>query len=1002
MDMAERVWHYLNSVPINRKIQLIFTPPVVVLVFFVLLNLVANIATIARANKIESIVQLDLQLAKVAENFALERGRTAGFLAGGGADAQAELMKQRQASDTARDALIATISNNADVAKSIQKYLKDLQAKLGNLQTLRAAVDARDPNVKAFKLYSEINKNALDAISQLTIQISDAGVMGQMSQLTSLLWLKERAGQERGLLNGIFASKRFTPAQLSDVNLFAHEQIILREASARYMNATMQLKFNEMLSDQAGKDVEMMREKFVTAALSGAEFNIEAQQWFATSTQRINNINKFVEQSADDIHIAATNMLFKSWLGLILSLVFAGVVFGGLYWFTKIISNQLTGNIGKVIQGLKSVADEKKFDRRIVVESADELGQAGNAFNELMIQLEQAVSSVTSVMSKVASGDFSARINQSFDGDLEVLKRGVNGSAQTVDTTMAALGEVMQALENGNFAARMSDQVQGEFRYKVDSAMQATQRAIAEVARIMALMSQGDFSQRISLQLNGVLNDLKISVNSCVANVESALKDIAQTVLAQSEGRFNSRIQGDHKGQLKILKDTMNTSMESIDAALNEIATVFKHFRDGDFDHQIEGDMRGDLLVMKQNINASVEELHQAINEIVHVASGQRQGQLEAKIKGKFSGQLKTLQTALNSTGDTLNQVFAGITSAMNGLKSGDFAIRVNGDYSGSFRSLNVTINEAIVALQSSIKDLMQAAGAQKNGDLSVRLKGDYHGELKNISSAVNDSMANLSKIVRDIQLSSQQTIAMAREQTSVAVDMAGKSESQAAAIESIASSITEISATVTSTESNCKTMSKQISQVNDLTQGSLETVDVMVNTMDTMRKSSYEISQITNMIDEIAFQTNLLALNAAVEAARAGEQGRGFAVVAGEVRNLAQRSAGAAKEIKALIGENLLKVEESFRLSQQTKTDLEGIAQSVAASHHLTEQVNASAQEQAKAIREINNAVTSLDALTQNNIAMVEESTQNAQIVEDQVQNVNTMLGFFRLQGVV
>ncbi|MFO1369473.1 MAG: methyl-accepting chemotaxis protein [Marinagarivorans sp.] len=1000
MDLNKRVQQWSAKVSISRKIKLIFIPPLTVSALFIGAAFVSNIDTILQAKKIEATVRLDLKLADLAEGFALERGRTAGYLADGSEPNRAELVKQRKMADENTAELVAIMGQSSVVLDPLtQKLLSELQAKCNALAVLRSAVDARDPNVKAFKAYSDINKIALDAIAQMTLGVTDAQVIQYLNELSSLLWLKERAGQERGTLHGVIASKRFTTQQLIDANFYAYEQSILREASSRLLTSAELEQFDRALDDAAGNEVRAMREKFMAAALAGGAIDLDSKQWFKLSTQRIDNIDVFVKQAAQDIHALVNHMLLKSWLGLLITLAFVGLVVGILI-FTRIISTQITSSVACVIKELKRTARDKKFDRRVLIETSDELGDAGQAFNDLMGQLQQAIANVITVTSKVADGDFTARITQDFEGDLEILKSGVNRSAHTVDTTMAALGDVMLALEKGNFSARMSDQVKGEFRQQVDSAMQATQQAIQEVGRIMALMSQGDFSQRISLPLHGALHDLKENVNSSLTNVDFALKDISKAVLAQSEGRFDSRIQGDHQGQLKVLKDTMNASTASMDAALKEIAIIFSHFRAGNFNHKIEAPMKGDLDAMKVNINASLDELNTAIKEIVAVASGQKEGRLDVKIQGQFSGQLKTLQEALNDTGGTLNQVFTGIASAMEGLKKGDFSLRALGEYGGSFKAINDIINDALSALQSSIRDLMTAARAQKEGDLSLRLSGSYQGELKNISTAVNDSMQNLSEIVRNIQASSQHTITMTQDQTNVAVDMASRSQSQASAIESIATAITEISTTVANTEANCKVMSKQIAQVNELTQGSLGTVSFMVRTMDVMRKSSYEISRITNMIDEIAFQTNLLALNAAVEAARAGDQGRGFAVVAGEVRNLAQRSAGAAKEIKSLIGENLDKVEESFQLGQRTRDDLDLIAQHVTSSNSITAQVNTSAQEQANAIREINSAIISLESLTQNIISKVAESSNNAASVENQVQNVNELLGFFRLRA--
>jgi methyl-accepting chemotaxis protein len=230
--------------------------------------------------------------------------------------------------------------------------------------------------------------------------------------------------------------------------------------------------------------------------------------------------------------------------------------------------------------------------------------------------------------------------------------------------------------------------------------------------------------------------------------------------------------------------------------------------------------------------------------------------------------------------------------------------------------------------------------------------------------------------------------------------DLSQRTQEQAAALEETASSMEEMTATVKQNSDNARQADLLAGSARTHAERGGEVMTSAVNAMRDINTSSRKIADIISVIDEIAFQTNLLALNAAVEAARAGEQGRGFAVVASEVRNLAQRSASAAKEIKSLIEDSVDKVRTGSELVDQSGKALSEIMDSIKKVSEIVAEMAAASEEQATGIEQVNTAVTQMDETTQQNAALVEEAAAAAKSMEQQAQEVVAQVSFFRVQS--
>jgi methyl-accepting chemotaxis protein len=282
-------------------------------------------------------------------------------------------------------------------------------------------------------------------------------------------------------------------------------------------------------------------------------------------------------------------------------------------------------------------------------------------------------------------------------------------------------------------------------------------------------------------------------------------------------------------------------------------------------------------------------------------------------------------------------------------------------------------------------------------GDLTGRVEVRSKDETGELMAALKDMNGALLDIVTRVRAGTDTIATASGEINAGNQDLSARTEQQASSLEETASSMEELTSTVKQNADNARQASQLAASASETAERGGDVVAQVVSTMGAINDSSHKIADIITVIDGIAFQTNILALNAAVEAARAGEQGRGFAVVAGEVRNLAQRSAAAAKEIKELIGDSVEKVEAGSRLVDQAGSTMEEVVGSVRRVTDLIGEIAAASDEQRAGIEQVNQAITQMDQVTQQNAALVEEAAAAADAMQEQAHQLATLVSTFQ-----
>jgi len=430
----------------------------------------------------------------------------------------------------------------------------------------------------------------------------------------------------------------------------------------------------------------------------------------------------------------------------------------------------------------------------------------------------------------------------------------------------------------------------------------------------------------------------------------------------------------------------------------------------------IENDIRRDLPDFNINniIGQNIDQFHKnpshQINLVKNLSSthnaefvvgGRNMAFTANPIIGDDNERLGTVVEWLDRTVEIAIQ--SDVEQLIAAAQSGDLSRRMDdSDKTGFFKTLSQGMNQLLDTTATVFSDIDIVMGAMANGDLKLKMTGDHSGTFKDVQSNVNSTIESLREIVTSILNSTDLITSGSSEISTGNSSLSTRTEQQAASLEETASAMEELTSTVRQNADNAQQANQLADNARATAQNGGEVVANAVKAMEEINHASTKISEIIGVIDDIAFQTNLLALNASVEAARAGDQGRGFAVVATEVRNLAQRSATAAKEIKELIQDSVKKVGAGAELVSESGTALEEIVTSVVKVGDIVAEIATASQEQAVGIDQINKTVTNLDDLTQQNAALAEETSAASVSMDQHAREMVSLVGFFKLDEQV
>ncbi len=655
----------------------------------------------------------------------------------------------------------------------------------------------------------------------------------------------------------------------------------------------------------------------------------------------------------------------------------------------------LVDEVGVVI----GAGQEGKLDQRANADRAQGVWRKIlRGVNDAMDEVIGPLNVAAEFVERISKGDIPQVIAENYNGDFNEIKNNLNALIVSTNQVSAAAQSIAEGNLNVDVAVRSDNDQQMK---SLNNMIGMLKGVVADINNMTEAISAGDITKRTNTAgYQGAYLEMVSGMNSLVESVANPIDEMMAVLRQFAVNDLSKKMDQEYSGIWNDLKYAINEVHGRLTNIRNTIIKISK------------GDLSDSELYNKIGRRSEKDELvpgfirmHNAIQKLLDDANMLAVAAVEGKLgvraeASQHEGEYRKIIDGVNNMMDAVINPINEAADCLKEMAEGNLDVRMNGKYQGDHAIIKDALNTTLEALNDIIKkEAVRCLQEVAKGNLDVAVTGEYKGDYAIVKDALNTTVNDLNGMMSQFSIAIEQVSTGAQQVSDSSQGLSQGAAESASTMEQITSSMQEMNAQTRQNADNAV----QANQLATQARGNAEKGNVqmaqMVKAMEDINESAANISKIIKAIDEIAFQTNLLALNAAVEAARAGKHGKGFTVVAEEVRNLAQRSAKAAKETAEMIEGSIRKTEVGTQIAQDTSKALEEIVLGVTKVTDFISEIASASKEQAMGIGQINEGLNQVDQVTQQNSASSEELAAASEEMNSQAEMVKQMLGKFTLK---